>query len=157
MKPSEAKVLARRLRMFKTDPNCFWCGKLTVLYGEQSQLDLATIDHLYSRLHPERKKRYKAGHDRSALLHVLACYACNHKRGKVEQQGFVFVPDLESRREFARQVSAVNGIVTYRPEERPPMRVICTIEEALAYAREPRSCICIMRGVEHKPECRQTV
>lgn len=152
-------VLKRRLRMFKRNPHCFWCGVEVVLFGGGP--NLATIDHLYSRLHPLRASKHASGHDRANVLHVLACTACNSERGTCDLAKRVFIPRLESRREFAELASAVTGQEvsieyeliygdappiqrTNKPTRRvkrsrhyvPPRRTICTIEEAIAWARE---------------------
>lgn len=101
-------ILARRLRMFRRDSHCYWCGIQTVLEGE-GELNQATIDHLYSKLHPLRPTYHTSGHDRTAVLHVLACAQCNQARGLADELGRIFVPELESRKEIAQLASAVTG------------------------------------------------
>lgn len=110
-------VLARRLRMFRRDPHCYWCGIQTVL-GAEGQSNHATVDHLYSRLHPLRPTYHVAGSDRTAVLHVLSCAQCNQARGLADELGRVFVPELESRKEMAQLASATIGgeiLRKYRP------------------------------------------
>jgi hypothetical protein len=152
------KVIRMRLRLFRADPHCFWCGQVT-LYGVVGNPLQATVDHLYSRLHPERADRYR---EQKGVLHVLACAACNNERGVCEQQRRRFIPKLAGRLEFARLAdatlaSAVDGkspsrsaepkphpaaVLTLKEEyqwevkRKPPMRVICTLQEAVEYARE---------------------
>lgn len=101
-------VLARRLRFFRRDPHCYWCGVRTELNAE-GKSNHATVDHLYSKLHPMRPAYHKAGSDRTAVLHVLACAKCNGERGLADVLGCVFVPKLESRCEMAKMASAAMG------------------------------------------------
>ena len=66
-------------RLWDISKKCFWCGKETVLQESGlgvAQPNTATYDHLYHRTEPQRKlKQFKD-------LGVLACYACNQKRGR---------------------------------------------------------------------------
>jgi len=104
--------LGKRYRNLEGFPFCFWCNRQTTLvrgFGD-SPPDGATVDHLYSRLHPKRFV------DSSK---VLACYACNQERGRAECVGYVFVPKREDRLEIALESSAiVVGLV--RPREASP-------------------------------------
>ena len=69
---------------------CHWCKKPTLLVAGMQETDylkhrdapknLATIDHLDSRLNPERGK--KAGE----LRKVVACWQCNNDRGIKEEK-----------------------------------------------------------------------
>lgn len=93
--------------MFRRDPHCYWCGVRTVLDAE-GKPNHATVDHLYSKLHPLRPTKHKTG-DRTVVLHVLACSGCNGLRGRADTQGRVFIPKLEARREIAEHASAVIG------------------------------------------------
>lgn len=94
--------LARK-RLFQRNPHCFWCGKLTVFSIDvKLKHDAATVDHLYSRLHPERKTvstrqsaRDSAHRGRGRL--VLACNQCNKDRSNAETRGLMFVPKLGHR------------------------------------------------------------
>jgi hypothetical protein len=118
-------VLARRLRMFRRDQHCYWCAAQTRLDAE-GESNHATVDHLYSKLHPLRPTYQKSGHDRGAVLHVLACAKCNQERGLADELGCVFVPKLESRREIAELASAAVGKKTlddyYRTKAKPRRR-----------------------------------
>lgn len=91
-----------RLRLFRADPHCFWCGKLTFVDVEINHSRLATVDHLYSRLHPEREIKHR---QQKGVLHVLACRSCNHRRAVDEQAGRAFIPLLEDKLEFARKAA----------------------------------------------------
>lgn len=132
----------KRRRLLARDPHCFWCGCLVVETLSRSS-NQATIDHLYSRLNPHRPKRHSEGR---AVLHVLACYACNNSRADAEIEGRPFIPKLPGRLETARLACAVNPVDVAIPapppipqqvaERKSPMRIIQTIEEAIAFARE---------------------
>lgn len=114
------------------------------MLNAEGQPHHATVDHLYSRLHPLRPTKHASGHDRNNVLHVLACASCNQERGRADNEGRVFIPKIEARRETAELASAVIGrevTINYpkKPEKAvPPMRVICTIGEAIAWARAER-------------------
>lgn len=72
----------QRRYLWSKNPNCHWCGQPTVLTydGGVQPENLATIDHLRSRLHPSRREDAKPQERRR----VLACWKCNHERGKAE-------------------------------------------------------------------------
>jgi len=60
---------------------CYWCKKPTRLLkttGGPIPEDAATIDHLDSRLSPERGKH------KGEWRHVMACSKCNHERARAE-------------------------------------------------------------------------
>jgi 5-methylcytosine-specific restriction endonuclease McrA len=81
----------RRITLWKKDPHCFWCGKLTVDDGRNNS-DSATIDHVRSRLHPLRKE---PNCERQSRL-VLACKDCNNARAFYENQT-LGIPELRAR------------------------------------------------------------
>lgn len=76
----------KRWRMWKKNPRCYYCGIRTrfVHRGGQSNArvrdDEATIEHLYSRLHPWRLEHRKEGPT------VIACHKCNAERNNIEQR-----------------------------------------------------------------------
>lgn len=94
------RKLSRREKLWNRDPHCFWCGRETRLCengGVNRKLpdDAATVDHIRSRLSPNRKQP----NDRPGWhtgITVLACYRCNNVRGRheiaffreIDQQGF---------------------------------------------------------------------
>lgn len=132
----EGKISKIRRRLVRADPHCFWCGRTVFLNAPHASPALATIDHLYSRLHPQRANKYR---EQSGVLHVLACHPCNHQRGLCEQRRQLFTPKLLERLEFARLADATLAQSAPAPEPKPqlrPMRVIQTFEEAVAFARE---------------------
>jgi len=126
-----------RPRLYLADPHCFWCGIRVYLNVSSSQPDFATVDHLYSRFHPEREGRHKQG----GTLHVLACRTCNQERATAETRQQIFIPKLKEREEFARRADATMArkLHAERVEvsaEKPKLRIIQTIQEAINYARE---------------------
>jgi hypothetical protein len=65
---------------------CFWCGINTILphKGEnrnQYDANLATLDHLRSRLEMSRHEPNFSNEERT----VLSCLLCNHTRGRIAQ------------------------------------------------------------------------
>lgn len=157
---ADGKISKIRRRLFRADPHCFWCGRSVFLDVPHATPALATVDHLYSRLHPQRAEYYRR---QNGVLHVLACHECNHYRSVCEQRNRPFVPKLPERLEFAQLADATladrNSPTAPPPlviasksqpvhvrtlkeefldEARPvlSMRVICTLEEAIAYAKE---------------------
>lgn len=78
-----------RARMWRANPHCYWCGVETVLieghHGQQKPSNMATIDHLYSRLHPLRHTQPRRGGGGERRL-VLACDECNQRRARAEEQ-----------------------------------------------------------------------
>lgn len=77
---------------------CHWCKRLMVIFDKalhgirHTPLpdDLATIDHLDDRFSPERGKRP------GEYRRVLACNACNRKRGQ-ESQAARPIEELRAR------------------------------------------------------------
>lgn len=157
----QTKVDRMRLRLFRANPHCFWCG-IKVTLERKDIATLATVDHLYSRWHPERISRHMAG---EGVLHVLACHGCNQERAGAESQQVPFVPKLSERLEFAQRADAALAqrrrfqrrkteqesatqvkrhsakVRTLKEEyeqevKRPMMRIICTLEEAIEFAKE---------------------
>lgn len=83
------KFKKQRTRLWKENPHCFYCKCLTILpedlpveHGYASGKlknvpdDMATIEHIYSRLNPSRWIRGKR---------VLACYKCNNEKSREEE------------------------------------------------------------------------
>lgn len=98
----------KRLRLFMNGRDCFWCGKQTSLGLPVGHPISATIDHLFSRLHPWRK-----GTHRPSPV-VLACYACNSERGTCDVQLVQFVPKLAERMQIAIAASCANAVKSNR-------------------------------------------
>ncbi len=80
-KPKHSKL--RRHNLWQADPRCHWCGRHTLLPGTPGMKAaagiVATLDHLYSRFHPER------GRDNTM---VLSCAPCNAERARRENLVF---------------------------------------------------------------------
>lgn len=74
----------RKLKLFKKSPYCYYCGRLTriieIPQGKLVPKDLATIDHLRSKLNSERLEKGDGRTERT----VLACWECNHTSGAEE-------------------------------------------------------------------------
>lgn len=152
-KTETERTLRMRVRLFNADHHCFWCGVETVFDKRfERQPNFATVDHLYSRWHPERKTRHVQS---QGVLHVLACSSCNGERAGRENQSQPFIPKLPERLEFARLADATiarqaqpqqlaskllaSVIEAKQPEPeptKPTMRVICTLAEGIKFAKE---------------------
>lgn len=114
----------RRRLLFARNPHCFWCGKLTVLdMTSKLKHDSATVDHLYSRLHPERYAPR-----RRAATTVLACNQCNKGRSHAECTGRAFVPKLGHRRVTAELTSVSPLGVKPVPQNMGSVRPIPPVE-----------------------------
>lgn len=70
----------QKIKLHKQNPRCYWCQTPTILYepkqGEKTPDNMATIDHLFDRFHPERK----TPNHKKLIKRVLACHRCNNKR-----------------------------------------------------------------------------
>jgi hypothetical protein len=99
---------SKRERLFRRNPHCYWCGRLTVFLRPKpfKAPDAATVDHRFSKQHPKRC------FDGST---VLACYECNDERSKCEARGVMFIPKLACRRSEARDVSVVRSRENTQP------------------------------------------
>ena len=122
---ADGKISKIRRRLFRADPHCFWCGRTVFLNVPHATATLATVDHLYSRLHPHRTEHYRK---QSGVLHVLACHECNHHRSVCEQKNRAFTPKLPERLEFARLADATLAHVVGPPiyDPPPPSRMVAT-------------------------------
>lgn len=111
----------KRQQLFRLTPHCFWCGKLTRLEIEAKlKHDTATVDHLYSRLHPDRKA---ARRGRGRL--VLACNQCNKDRSNAETRGLMFVPKIGHRKDLAELTTVTPlGAPVYTGSGQQPRRTV---------------------------------
>src|SRR3990167_2955056 len=85
-----ARTLRRQLERFHAASRlCHWCRKPTVLkslwrlqnWGNKPFPDnMATIDHLHSKMSPLRSQRFPP----QTITHVLACRKCNQERSRIE-------------------------------------------------------------------------
>ena len=79
------KLRKVRRKLWEQNPHCHWCGCLTDWYNPPNgnlPPNAATIDHLLSRLNPER---YYLPYYPQSLM-VIACYKCNTERGAREER-----------------------------------------------------------------------
>ncbi len=72
----------RRERLFKKHPFCYWCNCELIESTKKNRRkhNVATIDHLRSRLDPSRQI---PNYD-SNIRTVLSCRRCNNERAKEE-------------------------------------------------------------------------
>ena len=79
----------QRLRLWKIDPRCHWCGIETIwvdIEGGRMPENGATIDHLRSRLNPARTAGLEYPNERRR---VIACFACNQRRDHEEHSAHI--------------------------------------------------------------------
>ena len=81
---SKSKNQRLRLRLWRKNPHCYWCGIVTKWFARNpAPPDGATLDHIRSRYVPERSRR--EGLWRNGII-VLACWRCNNERCAMEQE-----------------------------------------------------------------------
>lgn len=75
----------QRLRLWRRNPRCYYCGIYTVNINRAGNRrakdfrdDEATLEHLHSRLNPER------GQHPGKRTHVIACRKCNLEKARQE-------------------------------------------------------------------------
>ena len=77
----------RKLRLFESNPHCYYCGKLTTIDipkdGEKNPDNMATIDHIYSKFDV---RRYEPSYKDCSVKTVLSCRKCNDSRAHLEEQ-----------------------------------------------------------------------
>ena len=87
------KKQQRMFNLWQQNNCCHWCHEPTVLVfrSEKHQTgtdkipfrkDEAALDHLYPRFHPKRQ----IPNTRNEQRIVLACWECNHERGKQQEK-----------------------------------------------------------------------
>ncbi len=105
-----------RERLWYKNPHCVYCGVLTVLPSSpllhrsktgvlhKIPPNLATIDHLRSRLDPKRRI-----HKKKEKRYVLACATCNNLRAKdeVSKTKIERLWELSKRYPFHKRVQEV--------------------------------------------------
>jgi 5-methylcytosine-specific restriction endonuclease McrA len=94
--PNHIRLKRRRRELFHAQGGCcHWCKEPMRLIednpGGGCPKDMATIDHLRDRFHPERRQPPR-GEER----YVAACWNCNNKRGAV-RQAELGKPELQRR------------------------------------------------------------
>ncbi len=71
----------KRRVLHARDPHCHWCDVVTIDPSKtlnQRHPNLATLDHVKSRLQCKTKEEY-----RSSKNHVIACLECNNLRDAI--------------------------------------------------------------------------
>lgn len=101
------RLRRHRKRLF-TEQNglCHWCGCVMQLFTNHVSNpppDMCTLDHLDSRLSPER------GQHGNEIRHVAACYKCNTERGHQEVKSL----PIEILRAIGRGKKARDAIQIY--------------------------------------------
>ncbi len=84
----------RRETLFKEHPYCYWCNCKLIKCCKQNikRSNMATIDHLRSRLDPSRLMIDNSQNPRT----VLSCSKCNNQRAK-EEVSKLTKKDLQER------------------------------------------------------------
>lgn len=91
----------QRYRGWLKNPHCYWCGVEMIYIDNIQEFEktpeylilrdkMVTIDHLYSRLEPEKR------HSKESKT-VLACWKCNNKRGKEDEAKFLTLQEKQER------------------------------------------------------------
>ena len=79
----ESEKRQRKRMYIEQGGKCYYCGQMMYFYelkrGETAPDDMATIEHLDSRLSGER------GNHQGEFRRVMACLKCNNARGKEEE------------------------------------------------------------------------
>lgn len=85
---NDKRLQRQRFRLWQQDPRCYYCRVITILPESLSlprarngglkvyPNNLATLEHLRSRLHP---KRLEPNPTYTEQRHVLACRKCNQE------------------------------------------------------------------------------
>lgn len=85
------RIRRKRIKLWKEDPRCFWCGVVTVLLESKTAAECkknrsnplrATAEHLVSRAHNLRT--IASGFTYNHI--VIACNGCNSERGVRESK-----------------------------------------------------------------------
>ena len=93
-KTREQKKRIRVKNLWTESPYCRRCNCLTVLKGDNvNQINLATLEHIYSRFHPKRKV-ITPGEQRTTLL----CWQCNQDKAQEDLKEFHIFHKIKSRK-----------------------------------------------------------
>ena len=97
------KVLQRDRLYERQKGKCCWCGRQMLkrwiqVDGLPVPDDLATLEHLDSKMSPDR------GYRQGEIRHAVACRACNLQRGAAEEKGEVFMDMTKEEAAFERMV-----------------------------------------------------
>ncbi len=95
-KSKRGRLAKQRIKLWNENPNCYYCGCLTVLVtdrnGGKALDNEATIEHLYSRINPLRYTP-NLNHEKRR---VLSCYKCNNNKSKEEQKNNIHLIRFKS-------------------------------------------------------------
>ena len=103
-KPRNVMKREQRDRLYdKQRGKCYWCKRpmrkrWVHRDGVPTPDDIATLEHLDSRLSPSR------GMFSQEIRHAVACRACNLQRGVAEEKGEVFMDQTGMEAEFSRMI-----------------------------------------------------
>lgn len=98
-----------RWRMWKEDPHCRKCGRLTKYKWKFREPDVATIEHVYPKGHPLRATHVH--------VQILYCYDCNKKADWFFHQTGQLYSEFEGTLEWADLYSLKSGFPS--PESGP--------------------------------------
>lgn len=92
----------QRTKLWRRNPRCYYCGIHTVNINRAGngkskafRDDEATLEHLHSRLNPER------GQHRGKRTHVIACRKCNLAKAR-EEAAALGIEELRRRSQSGR-------------------------------------------------------
>ena len=95
-------ISKRRKNLWNQSPLCSYCNVVTILPSSLSPEELkrpppnlATVEHVFHRLDPRRKFK-----NLKVQRRILACYSCNQKKGKEDNDKF-----LQKARDFVIRLS----------------------------------------------------
>ena len=107
------RLKRRREKLWKTDPRCVYCGRVTNLHAKKDHVGhfiydplLATLDHLNDRWVEYLGDR----HDGDGAKTVLACFECNNKR-QLERSKKVGIKILRQRAHAGRAKKCFGAVV----------------------------------------------
>lgn len=108
LKNHDTTLVKRRL--WKRDPHCFWCKKLTLEKGwplGKVPDNASTIDHILNRIFAETNEQY-----RSAANCVLSCNKCNQDKSVREREAARLDTDnyIDSLRNLVKDRQILNNI-----------------------------------------------
>ena len=96
------RIRAIRQRLYEQDPYCYWCGVRVYENGRSDgrcEWNTSTLDHLWA----------KRGDKVIGAGYVLACFRCNHTRGRMVDEFPKIIVRAESspKKAFPRGIRAL--------------------------------------------------
>lgn len=154
----------RRRALWQADPRCHWCGRQTLLPGtpglKAAAGITATLDHLYSRFHPERSR------DNTMVLSCAPCNAGRARRENLVFRDFVWTLDvlgwraLSNRQKVAAFAAALSLDEGWRSAHLPADadgQALALIYLKILHAEVPRTGASPARRRDEHPETRNIV